>query len=251
MQITLNKIAFDVKPVDGPLRAALLADPVVARGALRPVWSWDKEAGQGRYLAQTAANQALPLPTGVLIHVQKPGTNGTGPLKAEGPTAKMAERFLQAVGAKDFAQVVQALARVVGVPVKKVPLDQFAALNRETSYTILMATDMQILELANAGRNLSAYIFLPGIVSFVATAEPTGGAILPGSPRPVFVIPPGTQAGQAMRRLAVAQRLTEMQADLGATKPGELPEGDPRRAVLARLGAEWKALQAKVASKAA
>ena len=251
MQITLNKIAFDVKPVDGGLRAALMADPVVARSALRPVWSWDKEAGQGRFLMQTAANKALPLPTGVLVHVQKPGANGSGPTKAEGPTAKMAERFLHAVGAKDFAQVIQALARVTGVPVKKVPLDQFAVLNGQTSYSILMATDMQILELANAGRNLSAYVFLPGIVSFAATAEPTGGAILPGSPRPVFVIPPGTQAGQAMRRLAVAKRLTEMQAELGETRPADLPEGDPRRATLARLGAEWKALQAKVATKAA
>jgi len=251
MQITLNKIAFDVKPVDGTLRAALMADPAVARGALRAVWSWDKDAGQGRYIAQTAANQAVPLPTGVLIHVQKPGTNGAGPTKAEGPTAKMAERVLQAVGAKDFGQVVQALARVVGVPVKKVPLQQFATLNDQTSYTILMGTDMQVLELANASRNLSAYIFLPGIVSFVATAEPTGGAILPGSPRPVFVIPPGTQAGQAMRRLAVAQRLSEMQAELGQTKPADLPGDDPRRAALARLGAEWKALQAKATTKAA
>ncbi|EYD74596.1 hypothetical protein Rumeso_03892 [Rubellimicrobium mesophilum DSM 19309] len=251
MQITLNKIAFDVKPVDGALRTALLADPVVARGVLRPVWSWSKDEGKGRYLAQTAANNAIPLPTGILIHVQKPGTNGAGPVKAEGPTAKMAERFLHAVGAKDFGPVVQALGRVVGVPVGRLPLDKFAVLNAQGSYTILMATELQIVELANAARNLSAYVFLPGVVSFAATAEATGGAILPDSPRLTAVIPPGTQAGQAMRRLALAQRLGEMQAELGETKPADLPEGDPRRAVLARLGAEWKALQAKVATKAA
>jgi len=251
MQITLNKIPFEVKPVDGGLRAVLLADPVVARGALRPVWGWDKEAGTGRHLAPTAANQALPLPTGILVHVQKHGPNGAGFTKAEGPTAKMAERFLSAVGAKDFGQVIQALARVTGIPVKKVPLDQFAPLNAQGSYTILMATDLQVLELSNASRNLSAYIFLPGIVSFLATAEPAGGRVLEGSPRPVFVIPAGTQAGQTMRRLAVGKRLTEMQAELGDTKPADLPPTDPRRAALARLGAEWKALQAKVASKAA
>ena len=218
MQITLNKIPFEVKPVDGGLRAALMADPVVARGVVRPVWAWDKDAGKGRHLAPVAANQALPLPTGILVHVQKHGPNGSGFIKAEGPTAKMAERFLAAVGAKDFGQVIQALARVTGVPVKKVPLDQFAPLNTQQSYAILMATELQVLE---------------------------------GSPRPVFVIPPGTPAGQTMRRLAVGKRLTEMQSELGETKPADLPVTDPRRAVLARLGAEWKALQAKVASKAA
>jgi hypothetical protein len=250
MQITLNKIAFDVKPVDGALRAALLADPVVARGAVRPVWGWDKEAGTGRFLTPTTANQALPLPTGILVHVQRPGTNGAGPTKAEGPTAKMAERFLAAVGAKDFGQVIQALARVTGVPVKKVPLDQFAPLKVQGNHAILMATELQVVELANSSRNLSAYIFLPGIVTFLATAEAKGGPVLPGSPRPTFVIPPGTQAGQAIRRLAVGKRLTEMQAELGETKPADLASGDPRRAVLAKLGAEWKALQATKAKAA-
>jgi hypothetical protein len=223
---------------------------VVARGVLRPVWTWNKDEGKGRYLTQTAAANAIPLPTGILIHVQKPGTNGAGPTKAEGPTAKMAERVLHAVGAKDFGPVVQALGRVVGVPVGKLPLDKFAVLNAQGSYAILMAAELQVVELANAARNLSAYVFLPGVVSFAATAAP-GGEVLPGSPRLTAVIPPGTQAGQAMRRLAVAQRLTEMQAELGDTKPADLPEGDPRRAVLARLGAEWKVLQAKPATRAA
>jgi hypothetical protein len=251
MQITLNKIPFDVKPVDGRLRAALLADPVVARGAVRPVWTWDREAGKGRLLVPTASgSQGLPLPTGLLVHVQKPGTDGAGPQKAEGPTAKMAERFLAAVGAKDFGQVMQAVARVTGVPVKKVPFETFAPLNGQASYTIVMGVDFQVVELANASRNLSVHLFLPGLVGFHATAEATGGAALPDSPRPAFVVPPGTQAGQAMRRLALAKRLTEMQAELGGVKPADLAADDPRRGLLARLGAEWKALQPKKAQAA-
>lgn len=250
MQITINKVPFEVKPVDARLRAALLAEPVVRQGTLRPVWSWDKETGQGRFLVPTGANQALPMPTGILVHIQKPGSNGAGPQKAEGPTAKMAERFLAAVGAKNFGQVMQALARVTGIPAKKVPLDLFAPLNLQGSYAILMATEFQVVELANPGRNLSAYLVLPGLVTFQATADATQGAPLPGSPRQTVAIPPGTQAGQAMRRLAVAKRLNEMQAELGDLRPADLAEGDPRRAVLARLGAEWKVLQALKAKAA-
>jgi hypothetical protein len=48
-----------------------------------------------------------------------------------------------------------------------------------------------------------------------------------------------------MRRVAVARRLTEMQAELGETKPNELAPDDPRRNVIAKLGAEWKVLQPK------
>lgn len=251
MQITLNKIAFDVKPVDGALRAALLADPAIARGALRPVWAWDREARKGRFLVPTTPQQGVPLPTGLLVYVPKPGANGAGPQKAEGPTAKMAERFLAAVGAKDFGQVMQALARVTGVPVKKLPFDLFAPLNDKGSYTILMETEFQVVELSNTARNLSAYVFLPGLASFShAMKEAAEGAPLPGSIRPVFVIPPGTQAGMTMRRLAVARRLTEMQAELGGLKPADLPQEDPRRPVIARLGAEWKALQPKKAQAA-
>jgi hypothetical protein len=246
MQITLNKIPFDVKPVEGNLRTVLLSDPTVTRGAVRPVWAWDQAERKGRFLVPVTPDKALPLPSGVTVFVAKAGTNGAGPLKAEGPTAKMAERFLAAVGAKNFGQVSGAFARVLGVPQKKLPFETFQPLNDKGSYTVLMQTEFSVLEIENAGRNLSAYLFVPGLVSFShAVKEPIEGAPLPGSIRPGFVLPPPTQAALSMRRMAVARRLTEMQAELGETKPNELPAEDPRRSVIAKLGAEWKVLQPK------
>ncbi len=244
MQITLNKIPFDVRAVDGPLRAALLADPVVARGAARVVWEWNGAEKKGRFLAPTTPEKGLPVPTGMAAFVAKAGSGAVQ--KAEGPTQKMSERMLAAVGAKDWGQLMQAVARVTGVPQKKVPFEAFASLNDKGSYRIVMAAEFQVLELSNAARNLTTYVFLPGIVSFLhAMSEPVEGAPLPGSIRPAFVIPPGTQAAMAMRRMAVARRLTELQAELGETRPADLPQDDPRRAAIAKLGAEWKLLQPK------
>ena len=252
MQITLNKVPFDVKPVEGSLRTVLLSDPTVIRGAVRPVWAWDHAERKGRFLVPVTQDKALPLPSGVTVFVPRTGTNGAGPQKAEGPTAKMAERFLAAVGAKNFGQVSGAFARVLGVPQKKLPFETFQPLNDKGSYTVLMQTEFSVLELENAGRNLSAYIFVPGLVSFShAVKEPIEGAALPGSIRPGFVLPPPTQAALSMRRIAVARRLTEMQAELGETKPNELATDDPRRNVIAKLGAEWKVLQPKKAAQAA
>jgi hypothetical protein len=39
----------------------------------------------------------------------------------------MADRFLQGVGAKTFPQVMQALARVLGIPQKTLPFEAFVA----------------------------------------------------------------------------------------------------------------------------
>ncbi|TNC74124.1 hypothetical protein [Rubellimicrobium roseum] len=251
MQITLNKIAFDVKPVGAPLRGALLADPAIKRAALRPVWSWDKAAQKGTYAVDPLPDQSLAMPMGVSVFVAKPGLNGVGPQKADGPTQKMGERILEAVGAKTFGQVMQAVARVTGVPRRKIPFEAFAPLNDKTDYTILLQSDFSVLELANAGRNLSAFVFLPGIVTFAhVTREPVEGALHPGSVRPGYILPPGTQAAMTMRRMAVAKRLMEMQAELGDLKPADLAIDDPRRATVSRLGAEWKVLQPKPAQAA-
>lgn len=249
MQITLNKIPFDVKPVDGALRAALLAEPVILRGASRPVWAWDREEGKGRFLVPTTPEKAIALPTGLTVFVPKAGVAGTAVQKADGPTAKMAERFLAAVGAKDWNPVLQALARVTGVPQRKVPLETFAPLNPLASYLIRMETEFQVVELSHAGRNLAAYMFLPGLVSFqpLLKEAPAEGTELPPLNRPVFVIPPATNAVMALRRLAISRRLTEMQAELGDTRPTDLPQNDPRRVAVAKLGAEWKVLQPKKA----
>ncbi|MBP1806581.1 hypothetical protein [Rubellimicrobium aerolatum] len=249
MQITLNKVPFEVVPVDGATQAALMAEPAIRQAGLRPVWAWSKAEGKGRFLVNPLPDGALTLPTGVSVYVPKAGVM---PLqRADGPTTKMGERFLAAVGAKNFGQVMQAVARITGVPKKTLPLKEFAELNDKADYTIVMHTDFSVLELANAARNLSAYVVLPGLVTFLhTTAEVVEGAPRPGAIRPGFVIPAGNQAALTMRRLAVARRLTEFQAELGGKAVADLPLDDPRRFAIAKLGIEWKVLQTKAAKAA-
>ena len=255
MQITLNKIPFDVRPVDAPLRQALLSDPVIQRGPSRPVWAWTREEGKGAYLVPTTPDKAVALPTGLTVFVPRAGAPlpGQAVQKADGPTAKMSERFLAAVGAKDWNPVLQAVSRVTGIPSRKLPLETFAPLNPFGSYQLRLDTEFQVVELAHAARNLQAFLFLPGLVSFRAVLRepPAEGATLPAIPRTMSVVAPGTKAALAFRRLAVAKRLNEMQADLGGVRPADLPQDDPRRFEVARLGAEWKALQPPAPSKAA
>jgi hypothetical protein len=155
-----------------------------------------------------------------------------------------------ALGAKSFGPVMQALARVTGVPQKTVPFEAFAAL-KDRPHRIRLLTEYAVVELANPGRNLQAFLCVPGLVSFVhAMDEVPEGAPAPGSIRPGFVIPPLNQAVHTIRRMAVARALTEMQAELGEVKPTDLAADDPRRARIAKLGAEWKVLQAKPAKAA-
>ena len=248
MQITLNKVPFDIAPVEGPLRRALLADPAVARAASREVWAWDGEHGQA--LVPLTAQKGVALPPGLAVFVARAGSGAEAPQRADGPTRKMAERVLAAVGAKSFGQVMQALARVTGIPQKSIPFDAFAGL-RPHPHRVRLETEFAVVELSNAARNLQAFLFVPGLVSFAhAMDEVPEGVPLPGSIRPGFVIPPLNQAVHTLRRMAVARALTEMQADLGGLQPADLAADDARRAGIARLGAEWKVLQAKPAKAA-
>lgn len=241
MQITLNSIVFDVTAVDEPLRAALLSDPQVAAAAARDVWAWD--GAEGRFLAPVTKGGAVPLPPALTLFVPRAGLAGDAPRRADGPTTRMAERLLAAVGAKSLSQVMQALARVTGIPQIKVPLATFGDRNGEGAYGLRMDVDYAAVQLANAARNLSMYALLPALVVFVA--RPDGAAEDAPAPRPGFVLPPPTQAALAMRRMAAARRLTDLQASLGGVKPAELDPADPRRDAAARLGAEWRALSPK------
>ena len=45
-----------------------------------------------------------------------------------------------------------------------------------------------------------------------------------------------------LRRMALAQRITEIQQSLGGMNPANLPADDLRRLTIARLGLEWQAL---------
>lgn len=253
MQITLNRIPFEIEAVEAALRTALLGEAVIARGASRPVWAWDREEGKGRFVVPATPEKAIALPTALTVFVPKAGTSGAALQKAEGPTLKMAERFLAAVGAKEWGQVLQAVSRVTGVPQGKVPVEAFAPLNPVGSYHIRLDTEFQVVELSNGGRNLAAFLFLPALARFRAVLRdaPAEGTALPSLSRPAFVVPPGTKAATALRRMAVARRLAELQAGLGETRPADLPADDPRRIEAAKLGVEWRVLQPKAPPQAA
>jgi hypothetical protein len=154
MQITLNKVPFEVRPVEGPLRTALLAEPGLRRAAGRAVWAWDKEARTGRFLVPTTPDKSLAAPLGLAAFVAKAGaTNGAGVQKAEGPHGQDVRAVPRRRGRQKWDSVMQAVARVTGVPQKKIPFEEFASLNEATSYEIRMLTEFQVLELSNPSRN--------------------------------------------------------------------------------------------------
>lgn len=252
MQITLNRIPFDVRPVDDARRRAILADPVVRPGIVRPVWLRQADGGERR-LAEGPAEAALPLPAGLIAWVPKAGPAGETPAKADGPSARMAERFLSAVGAKGFPEVMRAMARVTGMPGARLPREAFAACEGKGAYTILLHTDLAVVELENAGRNLSVHLLLPSLAAFShlwggpgdAAAESPADGPAAGSIRPGFLVPPPSEAASGLRRLALARRIEELQAQMAGVTAADLPADDPRRALLGRLAAEWRLLQPK------
>lgn len=231
MEITLNKVPFTLAAVSEAERSAILSDPAIRPALVREVWAWDGTDGQAK--APIGADGATPLPIGVLVRVSKAG----GHERADGPTEKMAKRLLEAVGAKDMKHLMQALSQVTGLPKQKVPLAEFEALKAKGPFSVLMSTDFAVLAMGNAGRNLHAFLAMPVLTVFAArNAE----GPVEGSPRPGFVLAPANQPSVAMRRLAVVERLGALQASLAGAKPTELPPGDIRRDLAARLGAEWK-----------
>jgi hypothetical protein len=253
MKISLNKIEFDVVPVSESLRAVVLADPIIAQGVTRDVWHWDRPAGKAAVLVPLTKDRAVPLPNGICFFVAKPGVNGLIQ-KAETPTLKMSARFLEVVGAKSMLDVMQALNRIVNLPQKTIPVDSFAWLRPHASFKIVQHIEYAVVELAQAARNLSAYFVVPGQVyySFQVTemVDQAGYAAQEAldpkqvTNRPGFIVPASTKANDAIRRVALAQRISEIRAGLAGVHPNDLAMDDPRRGLIARMGIEWNALTA-------
>ena len=249
MKLTLNKVEFAIEPVPGPLREALLSDPILRQGVSREVWRRDAATRAGTPLVAVTPQNGVPLPNGVSFFVAKPGA---ATQKADGPSAKMAERVLEAVGAKSITDVMKAINRIVRLPQKTLPLKEFEALSAVASHTLRVHVDYSVLHAVNAARNLGFYLFLPGQCSFTAridavpdqTAYDKAAAENARLTRiqPGFIIPPGTEANMMLRRMALAQRITEIQQSLGGMNPANLPADDLRRLTIARLGLEWQAL---------
>ena len=261
MQIKLNDIVFEVTPVITPLRHALLADPVMAQGVWRDVYHWDAAAQAGKVLTATTPSGTAPLGNGVTFFMPKSGADT--PIKSAAGSKRMAERFLEALKAKNIVDVVRAFNSIVSMAQKSLPLTNYSALNPVASYTIKMHVDFAAVALRNASRNLTAYGLIPGQVAFhheiSGIVDEAGYAALPAPTMaqimPAFIIPPQNKANHAIRRMALAQRLQDMQPDMAAL-PKEGPQ-DPAteglRRGYARLAAEWKALaeMGKTPAKAA
>jgi hypothetical protein len=248
MQIKLNDIIFEVSPVTTALRNVLLTDPIIVQGVWRDVYHWDATAQVGKVLVTTTPSGTAPLGNGINFFVAKPGE---ALVKSESASARMAERFLEALKAKSIIDVVRAFNSIVNLAQKSIPLANYTALNPVASYTIKMHVDYAAIELRNAGRNLTAYAYVPGQVAFhheiSAITDQAGYEALPAPSMaqvmPAFIVPPQNKANHAIRRLALAQRLGDMQPAIKA-----LPEGpqdmatEGLRRSYARLVAEWKAL---------
>jgi hypothetical protein len=249
MKLTLNKVEFDIQPVPGPVREALLADPILRQGVSREVWRWDAATRTGTPLVAITAQKGVPLPNGVSFFVARPGAPAQ---KADGPSAKMAERVLEAVGAKSITDVMKAINRIARLPQKTLPLKEFEALSAVASHTLRVHVDYAVLHAVNTARNLGFYLFVPGQCSFTARIDtvPDQAAYDKAAAenarltrtQPGFIIPPGNEANLMLRRTALAQRITEIQQSLGGMNPADLPADDLRRLTLARLGLEWQAL---------
>lgn len=249
MKLKLNQVEFDVQPVSGVLRDTLLADPILQQGVSRDVWRWDAATQTGTPLVAMTPQKGVPLPNGVSFYVAKPGDQVQ---KAEGPSAKMALRVLEAVGTKSIADVMQALNRIVRLPQKTLPLKDFDKLSAVASHTMRIHVEYNVLHCVNAARNLGLYIFIPGQCSFTATIDAVpdqsayDAALAENANlariQPGFIIPPSTEANMMLRRMALAQRITEIQAGMGGMQPKDLPLDDPRRLIIARLSLEWQAL---------
>lgn len=253
MKLKLNKVEFDVQPVPGPLRDTLLADPILRQGVSRDVWRWDAVTRTGTPLVAMTPQNGVPLPNGVSFYIPKPGAKpGVTEQKADGPSAKMATRVLEAVGAKSIVDVMQAVNRIARLPQKTLPVIEFEKLSAVASHTLRVHVDYSVLHAVNAARNLSLYLFIPGQCSFTARIEAIPNQIAYDAAatetphlarlQPGFIIPPPTDANMMLRRMAIAQRFTELQAGMGGMEPKDLPENDPRRLTIARLSLEWQAL---------
>lgn len=242
MQIKLGAVAFDVKPVNEALRNALLAEEGAANATWRDVWSWDHTAGAGKPLAQLTQSAAVPLPNGVAFFVAKKGADGTIS-RNKGPSDKMVERVCTAIGAKSVAEIQKALHGVLKMPQKKLPHDVYADVGKVASYTLKMHTGFSIVELANAGRNLSFYLFVPGQVAFHHEVTAHDGDLPEIKEQPTFIIPSYSKANLNIRLLALTRRIEEQRDAAKALAPaGESVEDDGKRRMIAATIAEWRAL---------
>lgn len=260
MKIKLNKLEFDVLGVPGAMRMALLTDPNIRQGVLREVWTWDHATQEGETTAQVINKDAVPLLNGISFFVPKKGVDG--PIQPNpGPSKLMAKRFVEQVGAKDVPDVLGALQKILGIPQRKIPFAQFEPLKPVATFGIQMHTEFNVVELKEASRNLSAFLFVPGQVVFVAEVKEKADdaafdEMLEQNPnlaaaQAAHVVPAQSKANQNVRMIALAHRIGELQPLIeDATQGGKEIEDPNLRNVFGRTVNEWRAIAPKEAQTA-
>ena len=220
MKIKLGEVDFGVVAVKNRIREAVLADPIINQVVWRDVYKWDHAAGKGETLVQLAQSGAVPLPNGMVFFVAKPG--GGVAIKSESASRNMSARVLKAVGAASVTDILRALHNILHMPQKVLPLDVFAPLNGAASYVIRMHTEFNVVELQNSSRNLALHLIVPGQVAFhheVTAKEDAAYEALEldaTKMQPHFLIPAHSKANQAIRALALAKRVEELQSGLAS-----------------------------------
>jgi hypothetical protein len=261
MKIRLNKLEFDVTPVSSAERAAMLADPIIVQGVWRQLWQWDHVAQEGKPLSQLTPQKGAPLPNGISFFVPRKDASGAI-TQAEGPSKKMSEKFMKAVGAKSVSDLLQALQNILMVSQQHIPFDTFAPLNPVASYVIRMYTEFNVVQLRETSRNLSATVFVPGAVAFhhQVTAKVEDGsfeALMASKPelenvQPGYIIRPQSKANQNLRMIALARRIQEMEPLVrSATEGGKAIEDPVLRGAFGRAITEWKAIAPKANTQVA
>ncbi|SDE62091.1 hypothetical protein [Limimaricola pyoseonensis] len=243
MQIKLNDIAFEVSAVEGPLRAAILSDPLIGRAIWRDVWAWDQAAQEGKPLGPLTQNGSIPLANGISFFVPKSG----GTEKNESASKTSGERFLKALNVKSSIDVLKAMARLLGMPQKTLP-KEFDALKPVASYQLKMHVEHSVVRLRNASRNLQAYILIPGQIGFhheiTAIGDQEGyDALVAEKPElksltPLFLVPARSKANREMRATALMTR----QRELVAEAQGQDPAPEALRMQIGRVQAELRML---------
>ncbi|SLN58535.1 hypothetical protein [Roseisalinus antarcticus] len=223
----LGAATFEVQPVAAQTAEAVLRDDVIKQGIWRRVWSWNGETGTFR-VASTAEG-AVPLPNALVFFVpsvQPGGAVGRDPAAS----ARMAKRFLSQTGAGDMTTLLRGVSKILHIPQKTLPLDDFAPLRPVVAFDINQHTDFAVLLLRDAARDLSGYLCLPSRVSYhheitrVLDAEGLEALLAARpelrAPQPSFVVPARSDANRHLRRMALTQKEGELAEALAALPTG-------------------------------
>ncbi|KAA9006119.1 hypothetical protein [Histidinibacterium aquaticum] len=248
--LNIGKAQFTAHPVSAATAEAVLSDPIPKSAVWRDVWRWDGTTG--KVLVAATEKAAVPLPNALVFRRARADDAGVVATDPEA-SKKMAQRFLETVGAPDLKTVMQALAKVMTIPHKALPLDRFERLKPVVGFTLKQHTDFVVLELRGPD-GISAFLCLPNRVSYhheIAQVLDEIGFedLMAEAPelrevQPSFVVPAKSVANAKLRRMALAKRADEMaaaKARLPAGAGGEVARQNMEARTL-RLAEEQRAL---------